>query len=109
LQLSGDPDTTDVTASILGTPVEVTSTGAGQWTAEHVLSEGEAVGEQVTFSIGFTTPDGRTADPVAATTDGSGLYVSTDSGLVDGAFGEARVTSPDLTASPDHEVDAARL
>src|SRR5699024_9601236 len=65
LQLSGDPDTTDVTASILGTPVEVTSTGAGQWTAEHVLSEGEAVGELVTFSIMYTTQDCRTADTVA--------------------------------------------
>ena len=52
-------------------------------------------GAVVTFAIAFTTPDGRTADPVAATTDGSKLFLSTDEGLIDDAFRGATVLRPD--------------
>lgn len=99
LRFTGDVGNTDVTATILGQPVEVVEEAPGSWVARVVLPETGQVGVPVTFAIGFTTPDGRQADVVAATTDGSKLYLSSDAGRVDDAFRAAPVVGP--TGQPD--------
>ncbi|WP_323958848.1 hypothetical protein GC088_09830 [Arthrobacter sp. JZ12] len=109
VRFTGETGNTNVSTNILGKPATVTAEGPGSWVARRTLGEGEGVGSLVSFNINFTTPDGRTADPVSASTDGSSLYVSTDSGLVDSAFAEAKVTSPDLVSSSTHATDAAKL
>lgn len=109
LAFAGDPGNSDVAVRMLGVDVPVTETEPGSWTAGLTVPEGQGVGERVAFEITFTTPEGERADPIAATTDGSWIYVSTDEGLIDDAFATAKVTSPDLVASEVHAADAARL
>ncbi|WP_277209357.1 hypothetical protein [Isoptericola croceus] len=109
LRFSGDPGISDVEVTILRAPAEVTSTGTGEWVASSTLGEPAEPGSPMTFEIDFVTPDGRTADPVAATTDGSKLYHSTDGGLVDGAIAAADVVGPDGLVNSALTADAAKL
>jgi hypothetical protein len=109
LRFSGDPETEDVDVTILGEPAELSEPEPGRWLARRTLSEADEPGGMLTFAIDFTTPDGRTADTVAATTDGSKLYLSTDAGLVDEAFRSAQVIGPDGAANPTLSAEAQRL
>ncbi|GAA5205062.1 alginate lyase family protein [Microbacterium kyungheense] len=95
LHLTGPAGNTGVTATVFGVAAQVTSPAAGQWVASAAVPEGVEAGASVSFTVAFTTPDGRAADPVQATTDGSTLFVSTDEGLVDDAFRGARMLRPD--------------
>jgi len=72
-----------------------TSPTPGEWLATATVPDGVVAGGAVTFTVSFTTPDGKAADAIAATTDGSKLYLSSDEGLIDGAFKNAAVLRPD--------------
>ena len=95
VRMTGPAGNTDVAVTVLGEPAEVTSPAAGEWVATAVIPSSAPAGGSVTFDIRFTTPDGRSADAIAATSDGSKLFLSTDAGLVDDAFRAARVLRPD--------------
>ena len=105
---SGDDAISGVAVTIQGRPATLTDTGEGTWRATATLTEPTAPG-YVPFAIDFVTPDGRQADTVAATTDTSRLYLSTDAGLVDAAFGAARVIAPDGSTSTALVAEAGRL
>lgn len=95
LSITGDPGSTDVAVTVLGQPAAVTSPEPGEWVARAVLPVSAQAGSGVAFTLDFTTPDGRQADTVYATTDGSTLFLSNDDGRIDSAFRDATVLRPD--------------
>lgn len=95
LSIGGDTGSTDVAVTVLGVPASVTSPEPGQWIARAALPGSTAAGSGVGFTLDFTTPDGRQADTVYATTDGSKLFLSSDDGRIDSAFRKATVLRPD--------------
>jgi len=109
LNLTGPAGNTGVAVTILGAPAQVSSPGAGQWAASAAVPASAQAGAAVTFTIAFTTSDGRVADPVAATTDGSKLFLSTDTGLLDEAFRTAKVLRPDGVVDTAWASNAARM
>ncbi|WP_109209786.1 MULTISPECIES: alginate lyase family protein [Microbacterium] len=109
LRMTGPAENTDVRVTLLGQDAEVTSPAAGEWLAVASVPATAQAGGAIGFSVSFTTPDGKTADPVAATTDGSKLFLSTDTGLIDGAFRAARVLRPDGGADTAWTQHAARM
>lgn len=110
VDLAGPADATDVTVEILGQPAGVTSPSPGVWVAELAAPDGLGVGQPVGFVVRFRTADGRVADPIAATTDGSALTLSSDDGLLDGALAAtATVLRPDGVADAAWAQHAARM
>lgn len=109
VRLSGPAGNSDVSVSVLGQPAEVASPAAGEWLATAIVPDGAPAGGGVTFSVTFTTPEGSTADPITATSDGSRLYVSSDVGLIDAAFHAAQSLRPDLAVDPAWAQYAARM
>ncbi|MCP2638153.1 hypothetical protein K0817_016490 [Microbacterium sp. HD4P20] len=95
LRMTGPAENSAVTVTVLGEPAQVSSPAPGEWVATAVVPESAPAGGGVGFAVTFTTPEGRPADPIAATTDGSRLFLSTDAGLVDDAFRAAQVLRPD--------------
>jgi hypothetical protein len=98
--MTGPASNDDVVVTLLGDQASVQSPRAGEWVATATVPDGLERGTPVAFTIDFTTPDGRAADTIYATTDASGLLVSSDEGRVDDAFREATVLRPDLVADP---------
>ncbi|MGK3949560.1 carbohydrate-binding protein [Microbacterium sp. K2] len=96
--ITGPAGNTDVAVTVLGDAAIVTSPAAGQWVANAAVPESAQRGARVDFTVDFTTADGRDADTIHATTDGSKLFLSSDSGRVDSAFREATVLRPDGVA-----------
>ena len=109
LRMTGPEGNTAVEVTLLGEPAQVTSPAPGEWVASAAVPAAAEAGAAVTFEIAFTTPDGRTADPVAATTDGSKLFLSTDEGLLDEAFRGAGVLRPDGVVDAAWTLNAARM
>jgi len=109
LSIGGDPGATDVTVTVLGVPASVTSTEPGRWVARAALPGSAPAGAGVGFALDFTTPDGRQADTVYATTDGSTLFLSSDDGRIDSAFREATVLRPDGVADAAWTQYTARM
>lgn len=95
VRVSGPVGNTDVEVTVLGASATVTSPAAGQWVATAAVPESAQRGARVDFMVDFTTADGRDADTIHATTDGSTLFLSSDSGRIDSAFREATVLRPD--------------
>ncbi len=95
VRLTGPAENTDVTVSLFGEAAPVDSADAGAWVATAAVPSDVERGTAVPFRVGFTTPAGDEADPISATTDGSGLYVSTNEGLVDADFRAAQSLRPD--------------
>lgn len=98
VRVAGPEGNTDVAVTVLGVPAAVTSPAAGEWVATAAVPENAQRGARVDFTVDFTTADGRGADTIHATTDGSKLFLSSDSGRVDAAFREATVLRPDGVA-----------
>jgi len=109
LRLTGPADNTDVAVTVLGQPAQITPPAAGEWLASAVVPASAQAGAAVTFVVTFTTPDGHAADPVAATTDGSKLFLSTAAGLLDEAFRSATVLRPDGAEDSAWTQNAARM
>ena len=109
LRMTGPAENSGVSVTLLGQPAEVTSPAAGEWLATAPVPQSAPAGGAVAFSIAFTTPDGKTADPIAATTDGSKLFLSTDVGLLDDAFRAAPVLRPDGIHDAVWTQNAARV
>jgi hypothetical protein len=109
LHLTGPAGNTGVAVTVLGAPAQVSSPAAGEWVASAMVPDSAQAGAAVTFTVRFTTPDGRTADPVAATTDGSKLFLSTDAGLLDDAFRSAKLLRPDGVVDAAWAQNAARM
>jgi len=101
VRMTGPEGNADVAVTVLGVEASVDSPRAGEWVATATVPDGLDRGMPVAFTVDFTTPDGRAADTIYATTDASGLVVSSDAGRVDDAFRAATVLRPDLV------VDAA--
>ncbi|WP_433585218.1 carbohydrate-binding protein [Microbacterium hydrocarbonoxydans] len=95
VRMTGPEGNTDVAVRVLGADARVESPQAGEWVATATVPTGLERGTAVTFTVDFTTPDGRAADTIYATTDGTGLVVSTDRGRIDDAFAGAAVLRPD--------------
>lgn len=95
VRVTGPSDNTDVRVTVLGAPATVTSTAAGEWVATAAVPDSAERGARVDFSVDFTTADGRDADTIHATTDGSRLFLSSDDGRIDSAFRDATVLRPD--------------
>ncbi|MGF9660226.1 hypothetical protein AAIH18_22605, partial [Pantoea agglomerans] len=98
VRLTGPAGNSDVAVTVLGAPATVTSPAAGQWVATAAVPESAQRGARVEITVDFTTADGRDADTIHATTDGSKLFLSSDSGRIDSAFREATVLRPDGVA-----------
>ncbi|WP_203581859.1 alginate lyase family protein [Microbacterium hibisci] len=109
LRMTGPVGNTGVSVTLLGQDAQVTSPAPGEWLAVAPVPDGAEAGGAIGFAISFTTPDGRAADPIAATTDGSKLFLSTDVGLLDAAFRDARVLRPDGVADAAWTQHAARM
>ncbi|MEV7663315.1 discoidin domain-containing protein [Paenarthrobacter sp. NPDC089316] len=107
LRFTGAPQNSNISVIIQGQPATVTAEEPGTWLARRALQGGE--GAPLTFAINFTAPEGKAADPVEATSDGSGLFVSSNTGLVDSRFASAAVLRPNLQPSSTHTADAAKL
>lgn len=109
LRMTGPAGNSDVAVTVLGADADVSSTKSGEWIATAVVPDGLDRGEPVAFTVDFTTPDGRRADTIYATTDGSSLIVSSDDGRVDDAFRQATVLRPDLVADAAWTTYTARM
>ena len=109
VRMTGPAGNTGVQVTLLGEPAQVTSPAPGEWVAAGAVPAAAGAGGAVTFAIAFTTPDGKTADPIAATTDGSKLFLSTDDGLLDEAFRGAEVLRPDGVVDAAWTGNAARM
>ena len=109
VHMTGPANNTEVAVSLFGGSAEVSSTQPGAWVASATVPGDVERGTDVPFRVGFTTPAGDEADPISATTDGSGLYVSTDDGLVDAAFLDAVPLRPDGQADAAWTQNAAKL
>lgn len=72
---------TDLTGSIQGTPAQISGSGS-TWTATTTVPANVTPGSYVHFAITYKTIDGRAADPLQLTTDGSRLFLSDTTGLV---------------------------
>ncbi|MFF9563890.1 discoidin domain-containing protein [Leifsonia sp. NPDC014704] len=93
---------TNVSGTIEGAQATV-SGGGTSWTASAVLPDTIPSGQYAAFSIGYTTADGRTADPLVVSTDGSKLFLSNSAGLV------TNVPGTTTTVGPDGEVEASKV
>nr|WP_201470696.1 carbohydrate-binding protein [Microbacterium hydrocarbonoxydans] len=109
LTLTGPADNTDVAVTVLGAQAEVTSPSPGTWIARAVVAADAAQPGRVGFTVDFATADGRRADTIHATTDGSALYLSSDSGRIDAAFRDATVLRPDGVADAAWTQYTARM
>ncbi|AKV86867.1 hypothetical protein AKG07_11830 [Microbacterium sp. CGR1] len=107
--LTGPADNAGVAVTVLGAPAEVTSPSPGTWIASATIAAGEAQSGRVGFTVDFTTADGRRADTIHATTDGSVLYLSSDGGRIDSAFRDAAVLRPDGVADAAWTQYTARM
>ncbi|WP_025156912.1 discoidin domain-containing protein [Leifsonia aquatica] len=76
----------NVHGTIEGTDATISGT-ATNWTASAALPASIASGRNATFSIGYTTADGQTADPLVVTSDGSKLFLSNNTGLIGNVTG----------------------
>ncbi|NQX12678.1 putative Ig domain-containing protein [Microbacteriaceae bacterium VKM Ac-2855] len=77
-----------VSATIEGAPATVAGSGTS-WTASAALPTGGGFGRNVAFEINYRTPAGTAADPLAATTDGTTLYLSNETTLIPDIPGKA--------------------
>lgn len=109
LTMRGAAGNADVVVSVMGVPAAVTSPAAGEWLATATVPVGAEQGGRIGFSIDFSTADGRTADTIHATTDGSKLYLSSDLRRIDTAFRDATVLRPDGVADAAWTTYAARM
>ena len=109
VRLTGPADNSGVAVTVLGEDAQVTSPSTGVWVATATVPASAPTGGSVTFSARFMTPAGDPADIIAATTDGSRLYLSSDEGLVDEAFREATTLRPDGTADAAWSLNASRV
>lgn len=109
VRIAGPAGNTDVAVTVLGAPATVTSPAAGQWVATAAVPESAQRGARVGFTVDFTTVDGRDADTIHATTDGSRLFLSSDSGRIDSAFRDATVLRPDGVADAAWTQYTARM
>lgn len=91
----------NVAGTIQGVPATIGGSGTS-WTASVVLPSTIPSGQFAAFSIGYLTADGRTADPLVATSDGSKVYLSNSAGLV------ANVPAVTTPVSADGEVEATK-
>jgi hypothetical protein len=92
---------TDVAGTIAGQAATITGSGT-QWSATTVLPATIPSGQPAAFSIGYTIADGRKADPLVATTDGSKLFLSNSTGLI------ANVPSISTPVSPTGDVEVSK-
>ena len=92
---------TGVAGTIEGVPVTINGSGTS-WTASAVLPDTIPSGRSATFSIGYTTADGKTADALVTTTDGSKLFLSNSAGLI------ANVPNIAVPVSPFGELEASK-
>lgn len=109
VRMTGPAENSDVHVTLFGQPAAVESPNPGEWVASAPVPESAEAGGVVDFAIGFTTPDGKAADPIAATSDGSKLFLSTDVGLVDAAFRAAVSLRPDGVIDAGWTQYAARM
>ncbi len=72
---------TGVNGAIAGAPATISGSGT-EWTASAAVPATVASGKPASFSIGYTTAGGQTADPLAATSDDSTVFLSNSAGLV---------------------------
>ena len=93
---------TNVAGTIEGAPATVTGSDTS-WKAQAVLPGTIPSGQYAAFSIGYTTADGRTADPLVVSSDGSKLFLSNSSGLV------ANVPAITTPVAPDGTVEASKV
>ncbi|MCU1528078.1 MAG: coagulation factor 5/8 type domain protein [Frondihabitans sp.] len=92
----------DVTGAIEGVPATISGSGTS-WTASAVLPDTISSGRDAAFSIDYTTADGKTADPLEVTTDGSALFLSNSDGLIANVPG---ITTP---VSPTGDVETSKV
>lgn len=109
VRVSGPAGNTDVAVTVLGAPATVTSPAAGQWVATAAVPENAQRGARIDFTVDFTTADGRDADTIHATTDGTKLFLSSDVDRIDSAFREATVLRPDGVADAAWTQYTARM
>ncbi|KJQ52663.1 carbohydrate-binding protein [Microbacterium sp. SA39] len=109
LTITGPAGNTDVAVTVAGLPATVSSPSAGKWTATATLPAGAAPAGRIGFTLDFATADGRAADTIHATTDGSKLFLSSDSGRIDSAFRDATVLRPDGVADAAWTQYTARM
>lgn len=98
----------DVRVSIAGANATVRNDGAS-WTATAALPDTAPNGGPVPFTIDHTLADGTVADTILGTSDGSGLYASVNTGIVDNTLKSARVLGADGLPSATLAADAAKL
>ncbi|WP_243065102.1 discoidin domain-containing protein [Humibacter sp. RRB41] len=90
---TSDGALSDVVGAIAG--VRATITGSGTtWTASAILPDTITSGVIATFAIDYTTADGKTADPLEVTTDGSKVFLSNSDGLITNVPSIATPVSP---------------
>lgn len=105
---SPDPVTNPVVT--IGRSTATAASSDGQtWTAQAAVSASVKTNQQLPFSIDWTTPDGRAADQVGTTTDGSKLYVSTNQGLIDAVIAATQPKNDAGQVVASITTDAARL
>lgn len=102
LQVVGTPDVRDLVVRIAGAEAPAVATGATTWSAATTLDDLTGAGP-LAFSVDHTTAGGQVADTVYTTTDGSTLYASDESNLID--LHRAQVVT--LTGAPDTAAYAA--
>ena len=92
---------TAVKGTIEGVPATMSGSGTS-WRAQATLPNTIPSGTDATFQIGYTTADGTVAAPLMVTTDGSQLFLSNSSGLVQNV---PEITTP---VSPTGAIESSK-
>ena len=92
---------TAVNGTIEGVPATISGSGTS-WSAQATLPSTIPSGTDATFQIGYTTADGTVAAPLMVTTDGSQLFLSNSSGLVQNV---PEITTP---VSPTGAIESSK-
>jgi hypothetical protein len=100
---------TNPTVRIGGTTATPNSSDGHTWTAQTVVPSTAALGRTLPFTIDWTTADGSSADQVGTTTDGSKLFVGSNSGLIDQQLSATQVRNDAGQVVTSITTDAARL
>lgn len=97
------------TVRVAGAPVPVATDDGRSYTATTTVPAGAPASQPLRFTIDYKTSDGRTADTVAATTDGSRIFVSRSEGLLDPVLKTTKVIGADGRADSNLTAHAGRL
>jgi len=108
LDLTTSEAITDVSATIDGATANVTGSGTS-WHASLKVSADATPGRKLAFKVTYQGPAGEARQPQTGTTDGSSVFLSSNSGLIANPGSLATAVSPSGAAETSKQVYVSRM